>query len=116
MDGVHVQKMNDMSRTENPDGPAAEHWATEWARSVTELAVFAITPDGIISTWNAGAEVIYGYRPDEIIGAHSTVLLPDDPKEREAFEAELRQAREKVAPRSRAGVNERTDRCCGRAS
>ncbi|SAK81599.1 PAS/PAC sensor signal transduction histidine kinase [Caballeronia glebae] len=95
MDGVPVQKLNDMSRTENPDGPAAEYWATEWARPVTELAVFAITPDGFISTWNAGAEVIYGYRPDEIIGAHSTVLLPDDPKDREAFEAELRQAREK---------------------
>ncbi|MCG7400410.1 MULTISPECIES: PAS domain S-box protein [Caballeronia] len=84
-----------MSRTKNPDGPAAEYWIREWARSVTELAVFAITPDGFISTWNAGAEVIYGYRSDEIIGMHSTVLLPDDPKDRGAFEAELRQAREK---------------------
>jgi PAS domain S-box-containing protein len=95
MDGVPVQKLNDMSRNQKPDRPAADYWATEWARSVTELAVFAITPDGFISTWNAGAEVIYGYRHDEIIGAHSTVLLPDDPKDREAFEAELRQAREK---------------------
>lgn len=83
-----------MPRTENADSRDAEHWATLWAASVTELAVFAITPDGFISTWNPGATAIYGYSPDEIIGRHSSDLVPDDLREREAYEAELRRARE----------------------
>ncbi|WP_176053193.1 hybrid sensor histidine kinase/response regulator [Paraburkholderia caribensis] len=83
-----------MPRTENADSRDAEHWATLWAASVTELAVFAITPDGFISTWNPGAGAIYGYTADEIIGRHSSILLPDDPLAREAYEAEFRRARE----------------------
>ncbi|CAG9269546.1 PAS domain S-box protein [Paraburkholderia caribensis] len=83
-----------MPRTENADSRDAEHWATLWAASVTELAVFAMTPDGFISTWNPGATAIYGYASDEIIGRHSSILLPDEPREREEYEAEFRRARE----------------------
>jgi PAS domain S-box-containing protein len=83
-----------MPRTENADSRDAGHWATLWAASVTELAVFAITPDGFISTWDPGAGAIYGYTADEIIGRHSSNLLPDDPLAREAYEAEFRLARE----------------------
>ncbi|WP_250477294.1 PAS domain S-box protein [Caballeronia sp. INML1] len=83
-----------MPRQENADSRAAMQRATHWAASVTELAVFAMTPDGVISTWNPGAVAIYGYTADEIIGRHSSILLPDDPHEREAYEAEFRHARE----------------------
>jgi PAS domain S-box-containing protein len=34
--------------------------------------------DGIIRTWNASAERLFGYRPEEIIGKHVTVLFPPD--------------------------------------
>ena len=34
------------------------------------------TPDGIITSWNQGAEWIYGYSADEIIGKHVSVLAP----------------------------------------
>lgn len=83
-----------MPLIENADSRDAEHWATLWAASVTELAVFAITPDGFISTWNPGAVAIYGYSADEIIGQHSSILLPDDPRDREVYEGEFRRARE----------------------
>lgn len=83
-----------MPRIENADSRNAEHWATLWAASVTELAVFAITPDGFISTWNPGGAAIYGYAADEIVGRHSSILLPDDPGDREVYEAEFRRARE----------------------
>lgn len=84
-----------MSRIENADSRDAEHWATLWAASVTELAVFALTSDGFISTWNAGAAAIYGYTSDEIIGKHASILLPDDLREREEFESEFHRAHEK---------------------
>jgi PAS domain S-box-containing protein len=37
---------------------------------VTDYALYMLDPDGIVSSWNAGAERIKGYRADEIIGQH----------------------------------------------
>ncbi|KAF1071074.1 MAG: Blue-light-activated protein [Pseudomonas citronellolis] len=35
---------------------------------VTDYALYMLDPEGRVSNWNAGAERISGYRPDEIIG------------------------------------------------
>jgi len=35
---------------------------------VTDYAIYMLDPDGRVSSWNAGAQRIKGYRPDEIIG------------------------------------------------
>ena len=37
---------------------------------VTDYALFMLDPNGIVSSWNAGAQRIKGYLPDEIIGSH----------------------------------------------
>jgi two-component system CheB/CheR fusion protein len=34
--------------------------------------------DGIITSWNKGAQQIFGYTPDEVIGKPVTVLMPPD--------------------------------------
>jgi len=34
--------------------------------------------NGMISSWNKGAERIYGYTPDEIVGKHISLLAPSD--------------------------------------
>jgi PAS domain S-box-containing protein len=39
-------------------------------------AIFSRTPDGAITTWNAAAERIFGFRAKEIVGRRSEVLLP----------------------------------------
>jgi PAS domain S-box-containing protein len=39
-------------------------------RSVGGYAIFAMDLDGLVSTWNPGAERLMGYRADEIIGQH----------------------------------------------
>lgn len=39
---------------------------------------------GIIQSWNAGAERLFGYKPEEIIGKSVTVLFPSDRLDEEA--------------------------------
>jgi PAS domain S-box-containing protein len=44
----------------------------------TDDAVIGKTLDGIITTWNPAAELMYGYIAEEIIGQPITVLCPPD--------------------------------------
>ena len=37
---------------------------------VRDYAIFALDPNGRIVTWNSGAEMLKGYRAEEIIGRH----------------------------------------------
>ena len=39
-------------------------------QGVTDYAIYLLSPTGLVSSWNAGAERIKGYAPDEIIGQH----------------------------------------------
>ncbi|PWU03568.1 MAG: histidine kinase [Terriglobia bacterium] len=44
----------------------------------SEDAIISKTLDGIILSWNSGAERIYGYTSGEAIGKPMTLVLPDD--------------------------------------
>jgi PAS domain S-box-containing protein len=47
--------------------------------SVSEYAIFLLDPEGRVRSWNRGAELIKGYRANEIIGEHfSKFYLPSD--------------------------------------
>jgi PAS domain S-box-containing protein len=39
-------------------------------QGVIDYAIFHLDPTGVVTTWNAGAQRIKGYTPDEIIGSH----------------------------------------------
>jgi PAS domain S-box-containing protein len=61
--------------------------------AVRDYAIFMIDADGVVRSWNAGAQAIKGYRPAEIIGRHfSTFYTPQDQQAGKP-ERELRTAR-----------------------
>jgi len=41
-------------------------------------AIIGKTPEGIITSWNSGAERIYGYTRDEVVGHSVTMLVPPE--------------------------------------
>ena len=43
---------------------------------VKDYAIFVLDPNGIVVSWNAGAENIKGYRAEEIIGHHFSRFYP----------------------------------------
>ena len=75
---------------ERPDGERAHdkalinllnsEMAPYWLAALVESADDAIiskTLNGIITSWNKGAERIFGYTPDEVIGKSITILIPE---------------------------------------
>ena len=40
-------------------------------------AVFSLDLDGLVTTWNPGAERLYGYTSAEVVGRHTDLLLPE---------------------------------------
>jgi PAS domain S-box-containing protein len=52
-----------------------------FAASIVESsddAIIGKTLDGIVVSWNAGAEKMYGYSADEVIGRHISILAPNE--------------------------------------
>lgn len=43
----------------------------------SEDSILTLSPDGKITSWNAGAERLYGYPADEVIGRDINLLAPD---------------------------------------
>jgi PAS domain S-box-containing protein len=51
-------------------------------QGVTDYAIFMLDPQGHVTNWNAGAQRIKGYTPDEIVGEHFSRFYT--PEERDA--------------------------------
>ena len=47
--------------------------------SISDYAIYMLTPEGIVASWNAGAARFKGYAAEEIIGQHfSRFYTPED--------------------------------------
>jgi PAS domain S-box-containing protein len=43
--------------------------------SVKDYAIYMLDPMGVITSWNAGAQAIKGYRADEVLGRHFSIFF-----------------------------------------
>lgn len=60
----------------------APYWLSAIIESADD-AVISKTLDGIITSWNSGAQRIFGYTADEVIGKPVTILIPEDHEDEE---------------------------------
>jgi PAS domain S-box-containing protein len=47
-------------------------------RNVTDYAIYMLDTNGVVSSWNLGAQRIKGYRPEEIIGRHFSQFYTEE--------------------------------------
>jgi PAS domain S-box-containing protein len=69
--------------TDRKRAATAESRLASVVRSSHE-AIIARTLDGVITDWNPGATMLYGYRPEEVIGRHPADLVPASRRAEEA--------------------------------
>src|SRR5664279_3301902 len=46
--------------------------------AVKDYAIFTLDPQGKVVTWNAGAQRIKQYTPEEVIGQHFSIFYPPE--------------------------------------
>ena len=76
-----VKITRDMTERREAERRALESEARfrQLVQGVVDYAIFHLDQEGIISSWNAGAERIKGYAANEIIGSHfSRFYMPED--------------------------------------
>jgi two-component system CheB/CheR fusion protein len=62
--------------------------------SATDFAIFTITPDNLVNSWNTGAERVFCYKEDEIIGKSAAILFTPKDRKNNVPEKEIITARE----------------------
>jgi PAS domain S-box-containing protein len=62
--------------------------------AVVDYAIFQLDPEGIVTTWNPGAERIKGYSANEIIGKHFSAFYTKEDREAGVPELALKTAKE----------------------
>src|SRR3712207_8943888 len=66
---------------ERPGARLRADFAPFWLSAIIESAEDAVISkslEGVILSWNRGAERIFGYTADEVVGKPVTILIPDD--------------------------------------
>lgn len=74
VDGVVITYVDITDRMHSED--ARRHLAAIVESS--DDAIFSSTLDGVVTSWSRGAESLYGYTADEMIGRQSARLVPPD--------------------------------------
>jgi PAS domain S-box-containing protein len=63
-------------------------------RELPGYAMFTMNPQGVLTTWNAGVEQLFGYREEEWIGQHASMIFTPAEQAVLVCEAEMRRADE----------------------
>lgn len=60
--------------------------------SASDYAIFTMTPDGLIDSWNTGAEKVFGWKETEVLGKPSAIIFTPEDCEKGAPEQEIETA------------------------
>jgi formate hydrogenlyase transcriptional activator len=71
----HLLVLSDKTKPAEAGKDASQATLPSW---VQDHALFLVDPAGQIVAWYAGAERIYGYKGDEAIGQHLSILYPNE--------------------------------------
>jgi PAS domain S-box-containing protein len=63
--------------SEGPSSPESDRFRM-FVAGVTDYAIYMLSPEGIVKSWNAGAQRFKGYTGDEIIGQHFSRFYTDE--------------------------------------
>jgi PAS domain S-box-containing protein len=91
-----------MSSSDDPRAPLVPPWAAHserWLAAIVDSsddAIVSKTLDGAIRSWNAGAERIFGYRAEEIVGRSILTLIPPELHDEERVIVERLSRRERI--------------------
>jgi PAS domain S-box-containing protein len=74
----------------NVDAIEAERFR-QFIMGVTDYAIYMLSPEGVVVTWNAGAQRFKGYPPEEIVGRHFSMFYTEEDRAagRPAYALEL---------------------------
>ncbi len=81
---LRVTYMSSSHRTEPSNVSTNSPWLADpavWLAAIVESsddAIIGKSPDSTIRSWNAGAQRIFGYAPDEVIGHSVLMLIPPE--------------------------------------
>ena len=76
-----LSRASALLRKREDDLKASEERFRLVIEQVSDYGIFALDPDGIVTSWNLGAERIKGWRTDEILGEHFSRFYPADTKD-----------------------------------
>ncbi len=66
-----------MPTASSPSFSAAADRFRMFVDGVTDYAIYMLSPEGIVNSWNAGAQRFKGYSADEIIGRHFSTFYSE---------------------------------------
>ncbi len=77
-DGNFVRSRSTLfDRTERKEAEEKEHLLSSIVQT-SDDAIYAKDLEGVILSWNRGAERIYGYSAEEAVGRHVSILVPPE--------------------------------------
>jgi PAS domain S-box-containing protein len=89
---THTSALDDRSNVRSGRDARQVTDAGRVLNSVRDFALITLDPHGNIVSWNLGAEQIYGWGADEVLGLHFSLLYPSDALSRSRSVQDLRVA------------------------